>query len=65
VLFDTLCAFFPLFFKFLVFEAAIYANKDVFITQFLKPKLYKGAIHDTQNASTAFCIRLDENKKCF
>ena len=32
LLFDTLCVSFSFFlFKFLVFEAAIYANKDVYI----------------------------------
>jgi len=32
--FDTLCVFlFPLLFKFLVFEAAIYANEDVRISK--------------------------------
>ena len=34
--FDTLCVSFSfVFFKFLVFEAAIYANKDVYITLLL------------------------------
>jgi len=40
VLFDTLCVFFPLFFLISWFEAAIYANKDVYIIVFMHDVMY-------------------------
>jgi len=56
--FDTLCSltccvsfFFLCFFKFLVFETAIYANKDAYIIDALtrtKTLLFKASFNDIQ-----------------
>ena len=53
--FDTLSVFlFPLFFKFLVFEAAIYAKKDVYIIYFASAAVAVDSSRMTASSSASW-----------